>query len=85
MKVRLGEEIDLECQVCGAEEFDEREAQLNTAAMSFAGLDWLNSSAVCFICVRCGYVHWFLTKNSDLQPTRKKEVREQEDRWTPPI
>jgi predicted nucleic-acid-binding Zn-ribbon protein len=50
----------LKCQICGHDEFEKREAQLNTAAASFMNLDWLNKSAVCFVCDRCGYIHWFL-------------------------
>ena len=60
MKVTIGEDLQLVCQICGRDEFRERAAQLDTAAMSFAGLDWLNASARCFVCERCGYVHWFL-------------------------
>ena len=52
----------LTCQICGHDEFTKREAQLNTAGMSFMNLDWANASAVCFVCVKCGYIHWFLPK-----------------------
>jgi predicted nucleic-acid-binding Zn-ribbon protein len=52
----------LKCQVCGHDEFSKREAQLNTAGMSFVSLDWVNASAVCFVCEQCGYIHWFLPK-----------------------
>jgi predicted nucleic-acid-binding Zn-ribbon protein len=52
----------LKCQVCGHDEFSKREAQLNTAGMSFVNLDWANASAVCFVCEQCGYIHWFLPK-----------------------
>ena len=62
MKVTVGEDIQLKCQVCGREEFEERQAQLNTATMSLFGLDWLNRSARCFVCLRCGFVHWFLPR-----------------------
>lgn len=50
----------LTCQVCGYNGFWKREAQLNTAGLSFLNMDWLNRSAQCYICARCGYVHWFL-------------------------
>lgn len=60
MKVTVGSKIELKCQICGFDEFDERNEQLNTAAMSFWNLDWLNKFARCFVCLRCGYVHWFL-------------------------
>lgn len=64
MKVTVGHDIQLKCQICGRDEFMEREAQLNTATMSFFGLDWLNKSARCFICLRCGFVHWFLPRTA---------------------
>lgn len=63
MKVTVGKDIQLECQICACEEFEERQAQLNTSGMSFMGLEWLNKSARCFVCLRCGYVHWFLPRS----------------------
>ena len=50
----------LKCLVCGHDGFTRREAQLNTSAASFLGFDWLNRTGVCYICGRCGYIHWFL-------------------------
>ncbi len=49
----------LTCLVCGFDRFDKREGQLNTAGLSFLGLDWANESAVCVICQNCGFIHWF--------------------------
>jgi hypothetical protein len=37
-----------------------REAQLNTAAASFFNFDWTNPSGNCYVCAKCGYIHWFL-------------------------
>ena len=62
VKITVATDIALECQICANPEFEERSAQLNTALMSFMGLDWLNKSARCFVCVHCGYVHWFLPR-----------------------
>lgn len=62
-KDELGVEVQgrtLKCLVCGHDGFRKREAQLNTARASFFGFDWLNRSGVCYVCVRCGYIHWFL-------------------------
>jgi predicted nucleic-acid-binding Zn-ribbon protein len=50
----------LRCQVCGNDEFHRRDAQLNTAVATFFKMDWANATAVCFVCSRCGYIHWFL-------------------------
>lgn len=50
----------LRCQVCDYTRFFRREAGLSTGAPSFFGQDWANSTATCFICEQCGYVHWFV-------------------------
>jgi hypothetical protein len=50
----------LQCEVCKNGQFWYRKAQLNTSVASFFGLDWANPSAECYICSRCGYIHWFL-------------------------
>ena len=52
--------IDLRCEICKHDRFWTRQAQLNTAAASFFNFDWVNPSAVCYVCDRCGYIHWFL-------------------------
>jgi len=50
---------DLSCRVCQHDRFHTRKAQLNTALMSLFDLDFLNRTATCAICERCGYIHWF--------------------------
>ncbi len=50
----------LVCLVCRYDRFHRREALLNTAAASFFYLDWTDTSAVCYVCKQCGYIHWFL-------------------------
>ena len=50
----------LVCLVCENDHFWRREGQLNTAGLSFLGLDWANASALCCICDACGYIHWFM-------------------------
>ena len=52
--------IPLRCEICKHDLFWTRRAQLNTAVASFFSFDWANASAVCFVCDRCGYIHWFL-------------------------
>lgn len=64
MKYRIQEEIDLQCQICGRDEFVERRGQLNTRLMTLFNLDWLNPSARCLICQFCGYVHWFASRGA---------------------
>lgn len=56
--LRTGE--PLACTVCRADRFFERKGQLNTSVASFFGFDWANPTAECWVCSRCGYVHWFL-------------------------
>ena len=51
---------ELNCLVCGHDCFHKREAQLNTAAASFLNFDWANPTGVCYVCAKCGYIHWFL-------------------------
>jgi len=50
------------CPHCGNDRFALGEAQLNTAGMSFIGLDWANRSASTLACSECGHVAWFLQK-----------------------
>ena len=52
--------ITIRCEICRHTRFYERQAQLNTAVLSFFDLDWLNKSARCLVCEQCGYIHWFL-------------------------
>ena len=60
-RVLLRTEVELSCRVCDFDLFFERQGQLNTAAATFFGLDWTNATADCWVCGRCGYVHWFLS------------------------
>ena len=50
----------LRCEICKNDRFWTREAQLNTAVATFFNFDWANPTAVCYVCDRCGYIHWFL-------------------------
>jgi uncharacterized protein len=47
------------CPHCGGEEFAEGSAQLNTAGMTFVGLDWANRSAHTLMCAQCSRIEWF--------------------------
>jgi DNA-directed RNA polymerase subunit RPC12/RpoP len=50
----------LTCPHCGGDRFFCSEAQLNTAGMTFLGLDWANRSATIYECARCGRLEWFI-------------------------
>ena len=52
----------LVCAHCGHDRFWTRTTLLNTRGISFLGLDWANKVADNYVCDRCGYVHWFLTR-----------------------
>ena len=58
-EVFLGE-LQLHCEICKGGLFWHREAQLNTAMATFFNFDWANRTAICYVCSRCGYIHWFL-------------------------
>ena len=47
------------CPHCDGESFQHQEILLNTAAMTFFNLDWLNKSADAFFCRGCGRIEWF--------------------------
>ena len=48
------------CSHCGGTRFENGQAQLNTAGLSFLDLDWLNKSATIFKCTSCGHIEWFV-------------------------
>ena len=60
--VRVATGKSLECIVCQHTRFWKRSAQLNTRLATFVQLEWVNPSATCYICDRCGYVHWFMKR-----------------------
>lgn len=64
----------LVCAHCGGTRFARRQAQLNTAIMTFFDMDWLNKSAQVFVCMTCGRLEWFLEptvspERDDAEPT----------------
>ena len=85
MKVKIGDAIELKCQVCDHDDFAGRQAQLSTAGMTLLNLDAFNQSAECFSCCRCGYLHWFVPQDADLKITRLMSDTERRDQWTPPV
>lgn len=47
------------CPHCKNDEFEQGSAQLNTAGLTFLGLDWLNKSASILVCTKCSLIQWF--------------------------
>ncbi|MBN1198196.1 MAG: hypothetical protein JXA23_02510 [Bacteroidales bacterium] len=50
----------LECPVCHHTKFTTRRTLMNTAGMTFLGIEWANREATNYICGKCGYVMWFM-------------------------
>lgn len=52
---------ELCCSHCGGKNFRKLEGKITTSLMMLFQLGWLNRSAVCFSCIQCGLVLWFLS------------------------
>ena len=50
----------LSCTICANSEFWHRRVQLHGAVATFFKLEFLGPNADCYVCSKCGYVHWFL-------------------------
>ena len=50
----------LTCPHCEGEMFERREAQLHTAGLTFFNMEFLNKTAIIFVCQGCGRLEWFL-------------------------
>lgn len=48
------------CSHCGGQDFERARYQLNTAGLTFLGLDWANQDATVLVCKTCGHLEWFL-------------------------
>ncbi|GAE86974.1 hypothetical protein [Acetivibrio straminisolvens] len=53
------------CPICKGKKFSKRNTLLNTRGMTFLKLDWLNESAINYICNKCGYILWFIDDGRD--------------------
>lgn len=51
--------VPLRCEICKNDRFWHRSAQLHSAVATFFDFEWLGPTADCFVCSRCGYIHWF--------------------------
>ncbi|RYD19476.1 MAG: DNA-binding protein [Verrucomicrobiaceae bacterium] len=67
--------LPLVCPHCKNERFYERRWLLNTTGMTFMNLDWLNESAMNYLCANCGRIEWFskTVAGDDAFPTTKVE------------
>ena len=49
----------MNCLFCQFTEFDRTQYMLNTQGLTLLGFDAFNRQANCYVCRRCGYIHWF--------------------------
>lgn len=49
----------VKCLHCAGETFQSRPALVNTRALTFFRLDWLNQGATVLVCEACGLLAWF--------------------------
>jgi DNA-directed RNA polymerase subunit RPC12/RpoP len=50
------------CPICGHDRFWTRKTLMDTRGASLFGVDWVNPTAMNYICNRCGHVLWFLRR-----------------------
>lgn len=50
------------CPHRGNQEFAVGSAQLNSAGMTFIGLDWADKTAHTLLCSNCGRIEWFMQR-----------------------
>ena len=50
----------LNCLVCGSEDFIHRRISLNSPLRVLMKLDWLKDASDVVVCDRCGHVHTFI-------------------------
>ena len=55
------------CAHCKGQEFIPGAAQLNTAGLTFLGLDWANRSAHTLMCTECGRIEWYGSEPEPLE------------------
>jgi hypothetical protein len=54
------------CSICQGNLFQDREILLNTTGAELFNLGWANQSATGLICLRCGYLHTFMSDAIEL-------------------
>lgn len=67
MRVFVGAQ-QVHCPFCQYHLFTQRAIKLNSAGMSFLGLDWANKSATGLICGQCGHIQMFLDPQIRFEP-----------------
>ena len=59
----------LKCSHCEHTRFQKREGLITTSWVTLFRFQFLNRSARCFLCKKCGFLHWFVIsdKNSEVR------------------
>jgi len=52
----------LRCPHCGNDSFERHSILLNTRALTFFNLDFLNRAADAYCCTKCGLIQWFMRR-----------------------
>jgi hypothetical protein len=63
------------CYACRYDRFWQRSALLNTSLATLFTFDWLDPSATCCICARCGHIHWFQPPQADVSSAQATPER----------
>jgi len=63
-------EEGLQCTHCGHNKFDKREGLLTTTWVMLFNFAFWNESASCFVCKKCGFVHWFVSPEEEAKIER---------------
>jgi len=74
--------VKLVCPICKNDKFWDRATLMNTAGMTFLGIEYFNEEAVNHICSKCGYIFWFFpiypeTSRQESDGSKQKEVKEE--------
>jgi predicted nucleic-acid-binding Zn-ribbon protein len=51
--------IKVVCPACQNDQFESQPVLLNTRALTFFKLDWLNAAATTLACTNCGLIQWY--------------------------
>ena len=64
---------ELQCSHCGHNKFEKREGLLTTSWVTFFRFPFWNYSASCFVCRKCGFLHWFVNPKEKTSFERASE------------
>ncbi len=63
----------LSCQICKCNYFYKREALIPTTFVSLFRLPFFNQSGSAYVCLSCGFIHWFSRpKETSVEPISER-------------